>query len=62
LLIILKTLLILQVRLVTVVIITNNIEFIFLFIFAIAGIMMWDAGDAKRNDNFGQQIRNGCLS
>ena len=27
-----------------------------------AGIMMWDAGDAKQNNNYGQQIRDLCLS
>ncbi|CAF1178633.1 unnamed protein product [Rotaria sp. Silwood1] len=27
-----------------------------------AGIMMWDAGDAKWNNNYGQQIRRSCLS
>ena len=51
----LKTLLILPVRLLTVV-------FIILLILIVAGIMMWDAGNAKRNNNFGRQIRDGCLS
>jgi hypothetical protein len=62
LLIVLKIKLILQVRLLTVVVITDTIRFIFFSIFVLAGIMMWDAGDAKRNNNYGQQIRDKCLS
>lgn len=41
----------------------NCYNFIFfLSISIVIGIMMWDAADAKRNNNFGQQIRNQCLS
>ncbi len=50
--------LILQVRLENVVATINNIE----FPFAVLGIMMWDAGNAKQNNNYGQQIRNTCLT
>lgn len=51
---------ILQVKLL-VVILTNRDNYFACFFF-IEGVMMWDAGDAKHNNNFGGQIRNQVLS